>query len=105
MRRLIALFVLLALVAATAAPALGACRMIGGQKECCCKPAPAKVICAPDCCDTAKLAQPVAHVATHLRVFIVVAVLPELAPRDAAPVARSLVGLHAQAAPRLRLRI
>ena len=113
MRRLLALFVLLAFVAATAAPALAACRMAGAQKECCCDPPPANAICAPDCCDTAKAARRLGDVATRLRSFGIVASpvalvsfsLTEVAFQHAAPVARALVGLHERAAPRLPLRI
>jgi hypothetical protein len=112
MRRPLALLVLLAFVAATAAPALAACRMAGGQKECCCEPPAANAICAPDWCDTAKSARPTADVATHLRGFLPVgtpfllvsSIVPSPA-RRVAPVPRVLVGLHERAAPRLPLRI
>jgi hypothetical protein len=113
MRRLIALFVLLAFASATAAPAITACRMRTTQKECCCAPAPAGAICAPDCCDAARPARAVANAATQLRgfaFFVTTLFVPSLSSIAAAgaaraPMARALVGLHERAAPRLPLRI
>ena len=113
MRRLVALLVLLAFAAATAAPAIAACRMRTAQKECCCDPAPASSICAPDCCDTAKPAHRIGDVTAQLRGFVFVAqptlllslTLVECAHSAAPPTAGALVRLHERAAPRLPLRI
>lgn len=111
MRRLIALLVLLAFVAATAAPAIAACRMRAEQKECCCEPAPANAICAPDCCSRVKAASPIAGL-THFRGLLTVhaavskwSSFAVFASRAPTPAARSLVALHERAAPRLPLRI
>jgi hypothetical protein len=111
-RRLIALLVMLAFAAATAAPAIAACRMRAQEKECCCTPAPANSLCAPDCCDLVKAGHSLADVATHLRGFSIVAaptiVVSHSSPAACArslPTARMLVGLHERAAPRLPLRI
>ena len=114
MRRLLALLAMLAFVAATAAPAMAMCRMRAAQRECCCKPAPANSLCAPDCCDTTiKAPTPIAEISTNVRVFLVLGdtravsfsnVVPS--PRCLAlPIARLLVGLHERAAPRLPLRV
>jgi len=113
MRRLIALLVMLAFAAATAAPAIAACRMRAAQKECCCDPAPPNSLCAPDCCDTVKAARPIAELSTQIRGFFVFA-LPiildlshiDVLPRPlASPSARLLVALHERMAPRLPLRV
>lgn len=113
MRRLAALLVLLAFAAATAAPAIAACRMRAAQKECCCEPAPSNSICAPDCCDAAKPAHRIGDVTTQLRGFAFVAqptlllslALIDCAHSPAPPTAGALVRLHERAAPRLPLRI
>ena len=93
MRRLCALSVLLAFVAALAAPA------------------PANALCAPDCCNRAR---PLAAVelTTHLRgvtlpalVALAPLLLLDLSAPSALPRRRALVGLHERAAPRLSLRI
>ena len=111
MRRLIALLAMLAFVAATAAPAIAACRMRAEQQECCCEPAPANAICAPDCCDTVKSASPIAGI-THFRGLLAVHAAESQSASCAGftccvppPAARSLVGIHERAAPRLPLRI
>lgn len=112
-RRLIALFVMLTFVGATAAPAMTVCRMRAAQKECCCKPARADSICAPDCCDTVKPPHLIAQVTTLLRGIVFLAT-PALdlwfsAARDARALspttAGARVGLHERAPPRLPLRI
>ncbi len=113
MRRLIALWVVLAFVAATTAPAFAACRMRAAQHECCCKPALANSICAPHCCATAKPTSAVGDVTTQLRGFAFVAApaLPftmrsiDAARSTTAPRSVALVGLHERSAPRLPLRI
>ncbi|MGZ3442071.1 MAG: hypothetical protein ACXVDD_21275 [Polyangia bacterium] len=113
MRRPLALLVLVAFAAATAAPAIAACRMRAALEECCCDPAPSNAICAPDCCDTAKPAHRIGELATHLRGFAFVApptLVLSLALVDGAhglapPTPGALVGLHERAAPRLPLRI
>jgi hypothetical protein len=112
MRRVIAVLVMLAFAAATAAPAIAACRMRAAQKQCCCKPAPSNSLCAPDCCDTASPA-PAADLTTHLRAFAFVElslIVPspffvEAAKTFASPPAAALIGLHERASPRLPLRI
>jgi hypothetical protein len=111
-RRLIALLLMVAFVAATAAPALAACRMGTAERECCCPPPPANSICPPDCCDAVKAARPVAHLSMQGRTLYVL-LQPALAvgafdifTRTAmVPGDRSLVALHERAAPRLPLRI
>jgi len=112
MRRLLALSILIAFVAATAAPAIAACRMRAARDACCCAPAPANTVCAPDCCDRAQPWRSIADLTTHLRGFALLAVplfwwLPRLdaTPARTSPAARALVGLHERAAPRLPLRI
>ena len=113
MRRLLALWVLWSFVAATAAPALAACRMRSRQKACCCAPAPPSSVCAPDCCDAAGPARPLADPIAHVRGLLFVAHPPpapcpaRFAPArpDAPPTSRALVGLHERAAPRRPLRI
>lgn len=113
MRRVVALLALLAFAAATAAPAMAACRMRAAQNECCCEPAPSNSLCAPDCCGTAKPTNRTGDVTTQLRGLTFVAppalvvslglvgCKPSLAP----PTAGALVRLHERAAPRLPLRI
>lgn len=111
MRRLCALSILLAFVAALAKPALAACRMHTGRDRCCCAPAPANALCAPDCCARAR---PLAMVelTTHLRgvtlpalVALAPLLLFDLSAPSALPRRGALVGLHERAAPRLPLRI
>lgn len=110
MRRLCALTILVAFVAATAAPAIAACRMRAEQQACCCTPAPPNALCAPDCCDRAAPLRAV-DLTTHLRGIalpapLALSSLPRLtAISSAALPTRALVGLHERAAPRLPLRI
>ncbi|HEX6837192.1 MAG TPA: hypothetical protein VF334_11500, partial [Polyangia bacterium] len=99
-------------VAATAAPAIAACRMRAARDACCCAPPPANALCAPDCCDRAQPCRSLVDLTTHLRGLALLAAplfwsLPRLdaTPAGAAPAARALVGLHERAAPRLPLRI
>ena len=113
MRRLIAMSAVLAFVAAMAAPALAACRMRAAQEDCCCEPAPANSICAPDCCAAAKPAAGVLDVMAHARgLTFAVAPTPRWSANAVAtaslgstPRATLLVALHERATPRLPLRI
>lgn len=113
MRRLMALVALLVFAAATAAPAMAACRGRAAQPACCCDPAPANSLCAPDCCARLDAAPPLGQVSPSLRGFGLfspprparfahVALSSPLGGRQRA---RWLVGLHQRAAPRLPLRL
>jgi hypothetical protein len=109
-RRLVASLVMLAFVAATAAPALAACRR---THECCCGVAPANALCAPDCCERVKASGalldssiPFRHLAALVGTLGVRVLPPELAqPILAQPAADRLVGLHERAGPPIPLRI
>jgi hypothetical protein len=113
MRRVIALVVALAFAAASGAPAIAACRMGVAQKKCCCSPASANVLCAPDCCARVKATQRNAAVSTHARNFSPLAIPLAVVTSHAIASLRSssspgavlLVGLHQRAAPRLPLRV
>jgi hypothetical protein len=112
-QRFIASLILLAFVAATAGPAIAACRMRAAKDACCCEPAPASSLCAPDCCDRVLQARPLADLSTSVPGFVLVAqpalsafARSELSPRAlASPPACWRVGLHQRAAPRLPLRV
>jgi len=60
MRRWLAVAVLGVVAIATLAPGLAtACRKTAPSEHgCCCKPARAEVVCAPDCCDAARSPKP-----------------------------------------------
>jgi len=111
-RRLIAALLVLAFVAATAAPAIAACPR-GPQEDCCCDPPPSNSLCAPDCCGTWKPAQPIVNVTAQLKQLAVVApaLVSSIGLVDLAfsghplPTAHWFVGIHARAAPRLPLRV
>jgi hypothetical protein len=112
-RRLIATLVMLALVVATAAPALAACRRVTAQKSCCCAPAAAHRLCPPDCCARALPDSTPIAPSTEVRGLAVApppvsaSILPDLPPSPTLvrPTARSFVRLHERAAPRRPLRI
>jgi hypothetical protein len=111
-RRLISLFVVLFLVAATTAPAVAACRMRIVQKKCCCKPAAANSLCAPSCCDMISAARPIADASARVRGFtpFIPLTIPFAHPRvdedcSLSASVGSRIGLHERAAPRLPLRI
>jgi len=111
MRRLIGSLVLVAFVAACAAPAIAACRMRAAERECCCKPARANSLCEPDCCQIVKAARPIADLSRHARLLQwfadppIVLALASLAPASPTPALACVIGLHQRAAPRLPLRI
>jgi hypothetical protein len=109
-RRFVATLLMLAFVAATAAPAVAACRR---SHDCCCGVAPPNALCAPDCCERVKtggaLLDPsvyVRHLAAFAATLAVRVPPPEpKGPTLAQPATERLVGLRKRAGPRIPLRI
>lgn len=113
MRRLIAIVLVLAFAAATAASARAAGRLPAPPHGCCCDAPHARGLCKSDCCKVGHASRLLADVRRQerglgpaVRPFLELAAAPALAwPPMQQAGAAWLVGLHERAAPRLPLRV